>query len=510
MKSAKEKQIVAYVHSEDGMTLDPMYSLPRVRHFIKNGKAKIVKRVPFTIRLTYNIKEPKVHKGHLGQDAGRTNIGVAVILDDGFPAYASHIETSNKDVTKHMSDRKIHRQASRRGERKARQRLAIKHNTAFKESKSRERILPKCEKPIVNNYIINTESKFANRKRSEDWLTPTARHLLHTLIKSVEEAMSFVPVGDITIELTKWDFEKLNNPNIKNWEYGKGKLYSFNSVEDAVYARQDGKCLLCGGKIERYHHVIPVHLGGSENIDNRVGLCSNCHNDVHTKPKVTTKLSKEHSGLVKQYSALSVMNQVMPFYLDYLTEHFDNVYITSGQDTYKLRTQLNLPKDHVVDAWCIAASRIDTKQVSEDILQIVSEMKPYEIKQFRRQNRANINNQRERTYKYEKETVARNRRARFEQKGDSLEDWFETQVTLYGLKEAEKMRSQLTVVKSTRYYNDKKRIMPGATFLYKNKRYVLSGQLSNGAYYRAVDYGNQNFPAKECIILAQNTGFVYL
>ena len=72
------------------------------------------------------------------------------------------------------------------------------------------------------------------------------------------------------------------------------------------------------------------------------------------------------------------------------------------------------------------------------------------------------------------------------------------------------MRSQLTVTKSTRYYNDKNRIMPGATFLYKNKRYVLSGQLSNGTYYRAVGCENQNFPAKECIILTQNDGFVYL
>ncbi|MBQ1984447.1 MAG: RRXRR domain-containing protein, partial [Spirochaetaceae bacterium] len=87
MKNAKEKIVVAYVHSKDGKVLDPMYSHPRVRHFIKNGKAVIVKRKPFTIRLTYDIENPIVHKGHLGQDTGRTNIGVAVILDDGKPIY---------------------------------------------------------------------------------------------------------------------------------------------------------------------------------------------------------------------------------------------------------------------------------------------------------------------------------------------------------------------------------------------------------------------------------------
>ena len=52
--------------------------------------------------------------------------------------------------------------------------------------------------------------------------------------------------------------------------------------------------------------------------------------------------------------------------------------------------------------------------------------------------------------------------------------------------------------------------MPGAIFLYKNKRYVLTGQLANGAYYRAVGCEKQNFPAQECVILTKNTGLVYL
>lgn len=109
-----------------------------------------------------------------------------------------------------------------------------------------------------------------------------------------------------------------------------------------------------------------------------------------------------------------------------------------------------------------------------------------------------------------KETVAKNRHKRFEQKCDSLEEWFNKMVVLYGLKKAEKMRSQLTVNKSTRYYNTPGRIMPGTVFLYKNERYVVSGQLSEGQYYRAVGCGKRNFPARDCIIIQRNVGLVYL
>lgn len=510
MKHTKEKVAVAYVWDKDGTVLDPICSHARARRLVKCGKASIVKRKPFTIRLTYHIEKPVVHKGHLGQDTGRTNIGSAVILDNGMPTYMAELETNNKDVKKHMDDRRAHRAASRRGERKRRQRRAIKNQTTFKGNKSRERILPKCEEPIVNNYIINTESRFANRKREKGWLTPTARHLLNTLIHDIEEAMKCVPVADITIELTKWDFEKLNNPNIKNWEYSKGRLYGFDSKYDAVNTRQDGKCLLCGGTIDRYHHVVPKHEGGSDTVDNLAGLCEHCHTDVHTKKSVKNKLSKIHKGLVKQYAAQSVMNQVMPYYIDYLVDKYENVYVTDGRTTARLRSQLHLPKTHAMDAWCIAASRIDVSEMSEDTLKMVAESEPYMLKQFRRQNRANINNQRERTYKLEGKVVAKNRKARFEQKGDSLVDWYNEQAQTLGKKAAEKLRSNLTVTKSTRYYNTPGRIMPGATFLYQGKRYVLSGQLANGAYYRAVGCENKNFPSKNCKLITHNMGIVYL
>lgn len=72
----------------------------------------------------------------------------------------------------------------------------------------------------------------------------------------------------------------------------------------------------------------------------------------------------------------------------------------------------------------------------------------YQIRQFRRQNRTVVNNMRERTYYLDGKIVAKNRKARFEQKTDSLETWFAKTVEAYGLQTAERMRSRLSVKKS--------------------------------------------------------------
>ena len=107
---------------------------------------------------------------------------------------------------------------------------------------------------------------------------------------------------------------------------------------------------------------------------------------------------------------------------------------------------------------------------------------------------------RERIYYPDGKVVAKNRKSRFEQKGESLETWFQKIVEKYGIKETERMRSRLKVKKSTRYYNTARRVMPGVVFYYRGERYVLSGQHCKGKYYRAVGQQTREFPSKDCKI----------
>ena len=103
--------------------------------------------------------------------------------------------------------------------------------------------------------------------------------------------------------------------------------------------------------------------------------------------------------------------------------------------------------------------------------------------------------QTDRTYKLDEKTVAKNRRKRTEQKGDSLAEWYEKAVEKHGKREADRMRSQLTVRKSTRSYNTPGRMLPGTVFTYQGRRDVMTGQLTGGKYLRT-DGCEKNFSGK--------------
>ena len=152
-----------YVLGSDGR---PQMPTKRKRHVLKllnTGKARIAEKVPFTIQLKYeNI--PVLQPVTLAEDPGRTNIGVAVLSPLGNLMFAAVIETRNKEIKKLMADRKAHRQTSRRGERRARQRLAKKYGTIIKAGMAMRK-LPQyaADKFVACKFIRNTEARFCNR-----------------------------------------------------------------------------------------------------------------------------------------------------------------------------------------------------------------------------------------------------------------------------------------------------------------------------------------------------------
>ena len=52
-----------------------------------------------------------------------------------------------------------------------------------------------------------------------------------------------LPIIDVVLELNKFAFMAMDNPGIQRWEYQKGPLHGYGSVEAAVYAQQDGHCM---------------------------------------------------------------------------------------------------------------------------------------------------------------------------------------------------------------------------------------------------------------------------
>ena len=475
------------VQNADGSPLMPTHHYGRVKRMLKVGKARIVSLKPFAIRLTYQIVNPGLDTVTLGIDPGRTNIGLSLIDSKGRNLGSYLVETDNRDIPHNVSNKKKHRQASRWGERKRRQRRAVAHDNTLKITEL-YRILPGCKKAIKCKGIKNSESRFNNRKRS-------------THLRIVEIMSRYYPIANVAIEINRFDFAKMENPGIRNWEYQKGRLFGFKDRNDAVFHDQDGKCLLCGKRpIEHYHHIVPRGRG-SESMDNIAGLCKQCHDLVHKDIHAQEQLKAKKQGLLKKHHAVSVINQIMPSLLKELSSRYPT-YTTTGWQTQKMRAFYGYPQKepddgtHYIDAWLIAVDAMGITPAEIPAFEHVGT-----IMQFRRHDRARIHYQHERAYYLGKTKVCTNRHKRTGQtKTISLAE--------YRVLHPHEV-SKLTVKKSTRGYNNMKRIMPGALVRWHGKILTVSGM--HNTRYRFVETNIcKEAPASECTIIRHNNGWAFI
>lgn len=56
---------------------------------------------------------------------------------------------------------------------------------------------------------------------------------------------------------------------------------------EKLLAATGRRCCICG-LLHRVqlHHIIPREEGGTDDIENAIPLCPNCHDEVHRKPRV--------------------------------------------------------------------------------------------------------------------------------------------------------------------------------------------------------------------------------
>lgn len=487
-----------YVLNKDGDPLMPTKRFRKVRHLLQDKRAKIVSYDPFTIQLNYEI-ENVVQDLYIGIDPGRTNIGISVVTNSGTCVYACELETRNKEIPKLMQERKQFRQEHRRlGRRRVRQRRAYSSQPNLK-GKEIQRCLPGYseDKYIVCKGIKNKETKFNNRKRPEGWLTPTANQLLQSHINLVKKVQKILPLSNIVLEVNSFAFSKLDNPDIKPWQYARGKLFGFESRNDAIYEMQNGLCLLCSkNAIEHYHHIKLRSQGGSDTIDNIAGLCSSCHSKVHKEEKYCLKLQSKKQGLNKKYGALSVLNQIMPK----LLIEFQNLLpltLTDGKTTKAFRTTYNINKEHYLDAYCIACSALD-----ESLSFYTPDITCFKLKQFRRHNRRYCHQHMLNRVYLDKENnkVAINRHKAIEQKVDSLEE--------YRNSHSHRLVSTLKVKEHNPVYLNMSRHYPGAKFYdnKENKFFILQGTV----YGQYKDVNGIIHNRSKSQLYFENSGIVYL
>jgi len=302
---------MVYVISKSGKPLMPTERHGKVKRLLKSGKAKVVKRTPFTIQLTYDTGE-YVQSVMLGVDPGYKNVGLSAITDtkEVFSAEA----TIRTNIPKLLKTRSQYRRTRRN--RKTRYRKA----------------------------------RFNNRTKPQGWLAPSVENRIAIHVKLIKLVCSILPVGNIRIETAQFDIQKIKNPEIEGKEYQEGEQSDFWNAREYVLYRDNHKCQYCKGKskdpVLQVHHLESRKTGGDRPA-NLMTLCKTCHGRYHLGE---IELPKPVAGF-KAATAVTVMRKKLYEKVKELGLPVVEVY---GYQTKSSRITQKLPKSHVNDAFVIA------------------------------------------------------------------------------------------------------------------------------------------------------------
>ena len=297
--------MLVFVINKHGEPLMPC-SPRKARLLLSNRQAKVINKIPFTIKLLYGSSGYK-QEVIAGMDTGSKVIGCAV-TSNGVVVYQSEIEV-RQDVSKKMQQRAMYRRTRR--SRKLRYR--------------------------ASRWLNRANSRRDNR------LPPSLLSKVQSHLRERKFVQSILPISKWKVELASFDIHKISNPEVI--DYQEGKQLGFYNVKQFVLHRDNHECQANRKVVHikklHVHHIVFRSNGGTDTPDNLITLCENCHADLHSglfELKVRKSKTKHATeiGIVK-----SQLKKVWVF------------EETFGYETKFKREYLNLAKTHYNDAVAI-------------------------------------------------------------------------------------------------------------------------------------------------------------
>src|SRR5258708_12842409 len=163
----------------------------KARLLLKEGKAKVVKMVPFTLELVYGSSGYK-QEVLIGIDAGKQDIGVSATTEK-VVLFEAEVQPRT-DIQELLATRSQFRRARR----------------------SRKTRYRKC--------------RFRNRKKRSGWLAPSVQHKVEAHLKTIRLVQSILPVHHTTIEVAQFDIQKIRHPEIGGRGYQEGQQLAFSNI----------------------------------------------------------------------------------------------------------------------------------------------------------------------------------------------------------------------------------------------------------------------------------------
>ncbi len=306
---------VVYVLSPERAPLMPC-SCVIARLLLKQGKAKVVRRTPFTIQLLARPENAYTQPLTLGVDTGSSVMGSAVADENGNVLYLSEVEIRN-DIAQTMKERA----ASRRHRR---------------HRKTRYR-----------------KARWSNRKNSTRTgrFSPTMTSKIDAHLREIRFVQWVLPITSIVLETGTFDPHALKNPEVlqNKWLYQKGINYGYANTKAYVLTRDGYTCQHCKGKSKDHrlevHHLVFRSEHGSDGEANLLTLCKTCHDGLHAGTVTLKQRGKRKGNLLHATQMNSIRNQLLQRV---------QAEETWGFVTKEHRLLAGLPKEHIFDAAMIA------------------------------------------------------------------------------------------------------------------------------------------------------------
>jgi 5-methylcytosine-specific restriction endonuclease McrA len=325
-----------FVIDTDKRPLDPIHSA-QARQLLRNKKAAVFRRFPFTIILKESRPDSPVSPLRLKLDPGARTTGIALVNDlTGEVVFAAELK---------------HR------------------GFAIRESLTSRRQLRLFRRTRKTYY---RQPRFLNRTRPEGWLAPSLQSRIENIKTWVKKLRNLARIEAISQELVRFDMQLMTNPDIQGKEYQQGTLAGYETRE-YLLEKWGRQCAYCGVKDVPFQveHIHPRAKGGSNSITNLALSCEKCNTKKGTKDikdflkKDPSKLKKILKQAKTPLADAAAVNTTRFALLEVLKATGLPIETGSGGLTKFNRSQQKLEKTHWIDAACVGQSTpiLNTKGV---------------------------------------------------------------------------------------------------------------------------------------------------
>ena len=307
----------------------------KARLLLERGRAVVVKMAPFTIRLKDRV-DGDVQPIQIKLDPGSKQTGVAIAREGII------INTLTGEVTPELTVLNLF-QITHRGS-------AISENLTARRGLRRLR----------RSNLRYRRARFDNRVKPKGWLAPSLEHRIDTVMAFVDKLQKLAPITAISMELVRFDMQKMESPEISGIEYQQGELQGYE-VREYLLEKWNRECSYCNAKQVplEVEHIVPKSKGGSNRVNNLTLACNSCNQRKGNQSievflsKKPALLQKIHLQAKKPLKDAASVNSTRWKLANRLKETNLPVELSSGGKTKWNRTRLSIPKSHALDAVCV-------------------------------------------------------------------------------------------------------------------------------------------------------------